>query len=202
MFALPQTSTLAFSNSSTASPRSGLTPPNCGNFLFERLVINSTQSDDCQIETYCAVKPHAAYQSQDDVLWSVFFLSFFILFFWLGSQAFCRKRQVPVKRTEWGGPKISGATGELGDKSMRDADQSSGMVPVCSIGGSLDGTKNNTIRRHLFYTMCLLFQYWAVSRKSFTICMSERGALYRPFHQQALRTAHYQFFLEPQMNRL
>lgn len=43
------------------------------------------------------------------------------------------------------GQKSVGAAGERGDKSIRDADQSGGLVPVCSIGGSLDGEKNNTI---------------------------------------------------------
>lgn len=121
------------------APHCGLTLPN---FLFERFKINSSQSDDCQIKTYCANDLHAAYQSQGDILWSV---SFFLL----GSQAFCGKRQVPVKCAGWVGPKINGTTGEQRDKSMQDADQSRGLVPVCS----LDGEKNNTIKWHLFYSI-------------------------------------------------
>lgn len=65
---LSQTPTLAFSNSNSPAPRRSLTLPIRGNLLFERLEINSTQSDDCQIKTSCAVEPHAAYQSQGDVL--------------------------------------------------------------------------------------------------------------------------------------
>lgn len=79
----------------------------------------------------------------------------------LESQAFCGKRQVPVKRTGWVGPKIGGAAWERGDKPIRDADQSGGLVPVCFIGGSLDREKNNTIGHQaafLFYSIYLLFQ--------------------------------------------
>lgn len=169
---LSQTPTLAFSNSNSPAPRRSLTLLIRSNLLLERLETNSTQSDDCQIKSSCAVEPHAAYQSQGDVLWWGFFLR-------LESQAFWGKCQVPVKRTGWVGPKIGGS-GRGAGWQVNTRRWSKRWAHASLLYRRLSGWGKKQYHRASSGICFIAFIYyssrWDVSRKTFTICKARRGA--------------------------